>query len=157
MPSVFPLGQTVLFTDVVNPDANDDQISIGARRGYWWLNTATSSMHVCINASESAAVWREMASPGIFAELKTANHDILVTDFQKLFIASSGTLTFTLPTANTLPNGWWCQYRNRSGNTLSIVRSGSDTINSGATVVSVTTGTPIGQIVKLSSSSFEVA
>lgn len=220
MPTVFPLGQTVLFVDTVDPTATDDQVTIGVRRGFFWLNTSNSSLFACVDATQSAAEWKEIvgadrtintengitgggdltsdltfslegsalhlhlytdgpgtnttevprgfelggaaflepiALSGLFSSSKTSNYQINTSDFRKLLLAVSGTLTFTLPLSANVPDGWWCRYRNRSGNTLSISRSGSDTINSGVTVVSVTTDSPIGHIVKTSSSTFEVA
>jgi hypothetical protein len=62
-----PLGLPVLFTDTRSPTATDDQGSIGARAGYWWLRTDTSRWWVCRDATAGAAVWDEVQSAAALA------------------------------------------------------------------------------------------
>jgi len=59
LPTVFPLGHAVLFVDTVAPSATDDQVTIGVRRGNFWLNTTNNNLYVCVDSAESAAEWKE--------------------------------------------------------------------------------------------------
>ena len=93
----------------------------------------------------------------IFPSTQNAAYQMVVQDWGKLLLTTTGTNTWTLPAAADLPDGWWCQYRNRSGANLTIARSGADTMNAAATSVTVATGAAIGLIVRTSSSTFEVA
>lgn len=220
MPTVFPLGQTVLFVDTVDPTATDDQVTIGVRRGFFWLNTSNSSLFACVDATQSAAEWKEIvgadrtintengitgggdltsdltfslegsalhlhlytdgagtnttevprgfelggaaflepiALSGVFSSIKTAPYTIVPTDFRKMIITASGATSLTLPAASSLPDGWWCMYRNRSGASINLLRVGSDTLNNGATSVAAANNSRIGIAAKTSNSTFEVA
>lgn len=64
---------------------------------------------------------------------KTANYTILTTDAYKCINAnpSGGSFTLTLPLATSAGDGWWVGLRNNalsSSNTVTVTRSGSDTI-----------------------------
>lgn len=118
---------------------------------------ATDLLEFPRNAELAGAAYLDPFSiGGHFPISRTSSYTITSIDFRKLIIGTSGTITLTLPTASTLPNGWWCMYRNRTGVDMSIARAGSDTLNAGATVVSVATGTAIGRIIKTSNTTYEV-
>lgn len=91
---------------------------------------------------------------GVIVNLQNAAYQITLHDFGKLLLDTSGTNTYTLPAATDLPEGWWCLYQNFSGVNLTLARSGTDTINSAATSVTVATGAAIGRIIRRSSSTF---
>lgn len=93
---------------------------------------------------------------GIFTVSQTSNYTVSLADFRKLIIATASTLTFTLPLAADVPYGWFCITKNRSGNGLTISRSGSDTLNSGLTSVSVASSSAVNYVVKTSNTNFEV-
>jgi hypothetical protein len=58
----------------------------------------------------------------------------------RVLIAASGTLTWTLPLLADLDAGWSVRVWNRSGNTLTINRSGSDVIGAAGTSLTVADG-----------------
>lgn len=93
---------------------------------------------------------------GINPNTQNAAYQMLMQDFGKLLLNTSGTNTWTLPLALDLPEGWWALYRNRSGNNLTIVRSGADTFNAAATTIAIATGNLTGFIIRTSTTTFEV-
>lgn len=96
-----------------------------------------------------------LAALGIFPNTQNGSYQITPHDFGKLLLTTSGTNTWTLPLAADLPEGWFCRWRNRSGNNLTLNRSGADTFNAAATTIALATGTS-GMIVRTSSTTLEV-
>lgn len=94
---------------------------------------------------------------GIFTSTQNAAYQMTPHDFGRLLLTTTGTNTWTAPLAADLPDGWHCLLRNRSGNNLTIARSGSDTMNAAATTVTIATAAAIARIIKTSSTTFEVA
>lgn len=92
---------------------------------------------------------------GIFPNLQNAAYQILALDQGRLTYCTSGTNTYTLPLAADLPDGWCAPLRNRSGNNLTVARTGSDTIN-GTTSATIATGNTTSWVFKTGSTSFEV-
>jgi hypothetical protein len=90
---------------------------------------------------------------------QNAAYQVLLQDFSKLLLTTTGTNTWTMPTAAALPFGWKCYLRNRSGNNLTMAVAASDTINAGGAGISLTvaTGSAILTAVRTSSTSFEIA
>lgn len=93
---------------------------------------------------------------GINPNTQNAAYQMLMQDFGKMLLTTTGTNTWTLPLAVDLPDGWWALYRNRSGANLTINRSGADTFNAAATTLAIATATPIGWIIRTSTTTFEV-
>lgn len=93
---------------------------------------------------------------GIFPGTQNAAYQIVPHDFGKLLLTTTGTNTWTLPLAADLDEGWFALYRNRSGNNLTIQRSGADGINNAASSVTISTGAAIGWIIRTGSTTFEV-
>lgn len=87
-------------------------------------------------------------------ETHDATFQVLPQDWGKLHRATSGTRTWTLPLAADVPIGWWFVAKNRSGNNLTVNRSGSDTIDAAATSLTIATGTS-RRIVKATATTFE--
>ncbi len=69
---------------------------------------------------------------GLFPLLMNASYQIVQQDFGKLVFCTSGTNTYTLPSAADLPDGWFCRLRNRNGVNLTLNPTGADTINGSA-------------------------
>lgn len=81
----------------------------------------------------------------ILTTLNIVQHDaayqMLPQDRAALLFTTTGTNTWTLPLSSDVPAGWWVRYKNRSGNNLTLARTGSDTIDGAASNLTVTTGT----------------
>lgn len=95
-----------------------------------------------------------MQMVGLWPETRDATYQILPQDFAKVVRATSGTRTWTLPAAESVPDGWWIVFKNRSGNNLTINRSGSDTIDAAATSLTIATGASL-TVVKASATTWE--
>ena len=117
----------------------------------------TQPLHLPRAGSLGALAFMEQEALRVLPNTQNATYQITPHDFGRLLLTTSGTNTWTLPLAADLPEGWWCLYRNRSGNNLTINRSGADTFNAAATTVAISTGAAIGMIVRTSSTTFEVA
>ena len=104
----------------------------------------------------SAAFLNVNQLKGIFPSTQNAAYQVTPHDLGRLLLTTSGTKTWTLPLAADLEEGWFALYRNRSGNNLTIARSGSDTLNAAATSVTISTGAAIGWIIRTSGTTFEV-
>lgn len=104
----------------------------------------------------SAAFLNVNQLKGIFPNTQNAAYQIVPHDFGKLLLTTSGTNTWTLPLAADLDEGWFALYRNRSGNNLTVQRSGADGINAAASSVTISTGAAIGWIIRTSGTTFEV-
>ena len=117
----------------------------------------TSPAEIPRNSDLGTAAFADIYSiGGIFAVSQTSNYTATLSDFRKIIIATASTLTFTLPLAADVPYGWFCLMKNRSGNGLTIARSGSDTLNSGLTSVSIASSSAVNFVVKTSNTTFEV-
>jgi hypothetical protein len=88
------------------------------------------------NAMREIAANRANAQPR--AILKTANYAATKDDFGKTFVFS-GAFQLTIPTIATLATGWNIYAEAAAGSPLTIVRSGSNTIN-GATSITILPG-----------------
>ncbi|HEV7455902.1 MAG TPA: hypothetical protein VGN96_03935 [Roseococcus sp.] len=88
----------------------------------------------------SAAFVAANALRGRWPVAAGAAYQITPDDWGRTLIAESGTLTWTLPLIAQLPDGWWVQVWNRSGNTLTINRAASAVIGASATSVTVADG-----------------
>jgi hypothetical protein len=130
------------------------QVTLGA--GAYGIGTEPLHLPRAGSLGSGAFTDREVEM-GIFLNTQDATYQITPHDFGKLLLATSGTRTWTLPLAADLPDGWFCRIRNRSGNNLTIARSGSDTMNAAATSVTISTGAAISFAIKTSSTTFEVA
>lgn len=76
-----------------------------------------------------------------------SNLQLLPQHGRGLVLVTSGTRTHTLPASADVPIGWWVRLKNRSGNTLTIQRSGADTIDAGATSYAQASGAgPAGAV-----------
>ena len=91
---------------------------------------------------------------GVFASTQNASYQVVVHDRGRLILCTSGTQTWTLPAAASVPDGWFVRLKNRSGNTLTVNRSGSDTIDAAATSLSIADGAR-AMIVKTGASTWE--
>lgn len=126
------------------------QAIVGATQG-----VGTDGMDVPQNATLGSAARADANRlRGRFYLLCDSNYQILPQDFGKLLVTTSGTRTWTLPLGSDLPEGWTIYIKNRSGNNLTINRSGSDGINAAATSITIATGAS-ATITLTSSSTFE--
>ena len=98
----------------------------------------------------------EMAA-GLVVNTQDATYQVTEHDGGKLLLVTSGTRTWTLPAASDVWVGWNCRLRNRSGNNLTLNRTGSDTINGAGSGITVATGSAILTVVCTSDTAFEVA
>jgi hypothetical protein len=105
----------------------------------------------------SGAVRQWDVAAGLFANTQNATYQITEHDGGKLLLCTSGTQTYTLPPASAELVGWNCRLRNRSGNNLTLARTGADTINGAASNLTVATASAILTIVCTSATGFEVA
>jgi hypothetical protein len=81
---------------------------------------------------------------GLFPIVRGASYQITPHDAApRVLIAASGTLTWTLPLLSQLDPGWSLRVWNRSGNTLTINRAGTDVIGAADTSVTVANGTGV--------------
>ncbi len=87
-----------------------------------------------------AAFWPADGLRGQFPEARGAAYQIGPADFGRALVAETGTLTWTLPLLSDLVAGWWVRVVNRSGNTLTIARAGTDVIGAAATSITVADG-----------------
>lgn len=87
------------------------------------------------------AFMNEEAVNGFFFNTQNTTYQILLQDKNKILLTTSGTNTWTLPLCSDVPMGFKFGVKNRSGNNLTINRSGSDTINAAATSLTQATGT----------------
>jgi hypothetical protein len=90
-----------------------------------------------------AAFWEADGLRGRFPVARGAAYQLVPQDYGRTLIAETGTLTWTLPLLSSLTTGWWFSAWNRSGNTLTIQRSGADVIGSAGTSVTVADGAGI--------------
>lgn len=74
----------------------------------------------------------------IFA--RGAAYQITPHDSRRVLIAETGTLTWTLPISTDLDLGWQIRVWNRSGNNLTINRSGTAVIGAAATSLTIADG-----------------
>jgi hypothetical protein len=105
--------------------------------------------------SEAVRQW-DMAA-ALIPSTQNAAYQIVEHDNGKLLLTTSGTNTWTLPLATDVWVGWTTRVRNRSGNNLTLARSGSDTINGAGSNLTVATASAILTVVCTSSTGFEVA
>jgi hypothetical protein len=91
----------------------------------------------------SAAFFDAGALRGRFPVAAGAAYQIVADDWGRTLIAESGTLTWTLPVITQLPDGWWVQVWNRSGNTLTIQRAASAVIGASATSITIADGSGV--------------
>ena len=105
--------------------------------------------------SEGFRLW-DMAVSHV-VNTQDATYQITEHDATKLLLCTSGTRTWTLPAATDVWVGWQCRLRNRSGNNLTLNRTGSDTINGAASGITIATGSAILTVVCTGSAAFEVA
>jgi hypothetical protein len=94
---------------------------------------------------------------GLIVNTQDATYQITEHDGGKLLLCTSGTRTWTLPAAADVWIGWQHRLRNRSGNNLTLARTGSDTINGAGSNLTVATGSAILTVVCTSTTGFEVA
>lgn len=154
------VGQTVVFTNTggntfsVNAYGSSSVVSVAV--GTTWTlycydnSTSTGSWRAYQNgAGTSTAVAGALAGLGIKAISTTLNQSMPVTDLNSNYTPSSsdrakvikwtgGAGTITLPLASAVGNDWFLNFRNSGSGTLTINRSGSDTIN-GATSFALAT------------------
>jgi len=104
---------------------------------------------------EAFRAW-DMAA-GLIVNTQNATYQITEHDGGKLLLTTSGTNTWTLPAATDVWIGWQARLRNRSGNNLTLARTGSDTINGAGSNLTVATGSAILTVVCTSTTGFEVA
>lgn len=93
----------------------------------------------------------------LITNTQDATYQITEHDGGKLLLCTSGTRTWTLPAATDVWIGWQARLRNRSGNNLTLARTGSDTINGAASSLTIATGSAILTIVCTGAAAFEVA
>lgn len=157
-----PLGLPVLFVEARAPLVTDDA-STGARAGYLWLREDTGEWWVCRSAAAAAAIWdyRPRAGAGplnalravdvgsaAFADAEVLSGALIVAqnssvaltaaDHGKVFLATSGAPTITLPKASAIGPTWraWVKAR---GTTITLAAAAGDLVD-GAASVSITTG-----------------
>lgn len=94
---------------------------------------------------------------GFISNIQDATYQIVEHDSAKLLLCTSGTRTWTLPASTDVWIGWQARLRNRSGNNLTLARTGSDTINGAGSSLTIATGSAILTIVCTGAASFEVA
>lgn len=94
---------------------------------------------------------------GLQVNTQDATYQITEHDSGKLLLCTSGTRTWTLPAASDVWVGWQARLRNRSGNNLTLDRTGSDTINGAGSSLTIATGSAILTIVCTGAAAFEVA
>lgn len=90
----------------------------------------------------------------IYVNEQTSAYQITPHDRNKLLLVPSGTVTLTLPLGTDVPAGWSCRWMNISTNNLTFARSGSDTINAGATSKVIASADYIGHVVRRSSTTW---
>lgn len=93
----------------------------------------------------------------LVANTQDATYQITEHDQGKLLLCTSGTRTWTLPAATDVWIGWTARLRNRSGNNLTLARTGSDTINGAGSDLTIATASAILTIVCTGTAAFEVA
>jgi hypothetical protein len=105
-------------------------------------NSASSAATSATNASNSAALAAANAASGLYSSVidKSANYTVVLGDAGALIrvTTTSGAITITLPAISTVVDGFKIAVVKWTGdsNGVSVVRSGSDTIN-GATSSSI--------------------
>jgi hypothetical protein len=104
---------------------------------------------------EAFRAWDQAAA--LVVNTQDATYQITEHDGGKLLLCTSGTRTWTLPAAADVWVGWQARLRNRSGNNLTLNRTGADTINGAGSNLTVATGSAILTIVCTSATGFEVA
>ena len=98
-------------------------------------NSASSASTSASNASNSAALAAASAASGLYSAVidKSANYTVVLADAGDLIrvTTTSGAVTITLPAISTVVDGFKVAIVKWTGdsNAVSIVRSGSDTIN----------------------------
>lgn len=139
--------------------ANDVAAYSDATSAYYGLTAATYTLMLSISGGSMGIGTEALDVPlngllgGLaFADLRQvlirrpvtqdATYQILPTDFWgSMLLTTSGTRTYTLPAWSDMPDFAPALLgKNRSGNTLTLARSGTDTIDAAATSVSVPTG-----------------
>jgi hypothetical protein len=98
---------------------------------------------VRVNDLGTLAFLDEDVINGFVFKTQNGSYQINSTDKNKLLLTTSGTNTWTLPLLADLPPRWFTRIKNRSGNNLTINRSGSDTINAAATSLTVSNGSSV--------------
>ena len=100
-------------------------------------NSASSASTSATNASNAAALAASYAAAGLYSTVidKSANYTVTSSDAGALIrvTTTSGAITITLPAISTVTDGFKIAVVKWTGdsNNISIVRSGSDTINGG--------------------------
>src|SRR5690625_46594 len=62
MPQAIPVGPLVIYLGDEPPGLLDDRATIGARRGYWWVDRDAAALWVCVDPAEGAAVWHRIGN-----------------------------------------------------------------------------------------------
>jgi len=118
-------------------------------------NTPMGLPRMSMLNGEAFRAWDQAAA--LVVNTQDATYQITEHDGGKLLLCTSGTRTWTLPAAADVWIGWQARLRNRSGNNLTLNRTGSDTINGAGSNLTVATGSAILTIVCTSATGFEVA
>jgi hypothetical protein len=92
---------------------------------------------------------------GIQVTNLSAAYQFVSQDRGGLFVATAGTLTWTLPLSSDVPWNWFVRYKNRSGANLTLARTGADTIDGAA--ANLTVATAISGYICRSGAGFEHA
>lgn len=98
---------------------------------------------VRVNDLGTMAFLDEDVVMGFVFNTQNTTYQIRTTDKNKILLTTSGINTWTLPLLSDLPPRWFFRIKNRSGNNLTLNRSGSDTINAAATSLTIATGTSV--------------
>lgn len=88
----------------------------------------------------SAAFASASQLSGVFVRTRGAAYQIVPQDNRLVLLATSGTLTWTLPLLADLFPGWFIWVKNRTGANLTINRSGTDVIDAAGTSIVLATG-----------------
>jgi len=107
------------------------------------LGIGSEGLDLSLNAQLGAAAFAEFRQFAVRRPVtQDATYQIVPTDFwTSMLLTTSGTRTYTLPAWSDMPDfvppliG-----KNRSGNNLTLARTGTDTIDAAATSVTVPTG-----------------
>lgn len=124
--------------------AGDPAVSLTGVAGE--LNTATTGVGTgtldvvrFMDLGTAAFADLEMLT-GLYPMVQNSNYQILPQDSRRLILCTSGTRTWTLPVSLDVPIGWTTFIKNRSGAVLTLLASGSDTIDNGLSSVTVADG-----------------
>jgi len=118
------------YTATVMPTATDD-ITKGYTIGSQWYDTVGKNSYSCVDATASAAVWKQNGYNVTISLINNVNHTVLASENGTTFVVLTNTAAsiMTLPLVSGVSSGFTVVItKNTTGNSVTVQTSGADAI-----------------------------